>query len=513
MRAQRKKTQQLDYTKGDLEIEGLFASATKPEQDAMREEGAFVPLGEDMPDRDGEAVSDTAELSDDDISEEEEEAEEGEKARVEAGETIEDPIRMYLQEMGRVSLLSMAEERQLGKKIEEGKYVKGIEEEWRNEHGKVPSPVDEAIAVLAALGRVSTFFMALKRELGLTRLAGFPKSASHPKLRKAIDGEVNENILKRIAERTAVDSHVAKETLRDISVLISITPKEVLRAVDRCSVAELSSLVSQAGFRKSIASLEPRLREHWESIKEGGDRARGHLIEANLRLVVSIAKKYVNRGMSLLDLIQEGNLGLIRAVEKFDYRKGYKFSTYATWWIRQAVTRHVADKARTIRIPVHMVETINKLIRTSRRLCQEYGREPTFKEIARGMGLSTKRVREIIQISREPVSIETPIGAEEDTRLGDFIEDQSTISPVEAASLSLLKNQIGEVLSTLTPRESRVLQFRFGLEDGRSRTLEEVGKEFGVTRERIRQIEAKAIRKLRHRSRSQKLKDYLEDME
>ncbi len=294
--------------------------------------------------------------------------------------------------------------------------------------------------------------------------------------------------------------------LKEIGKVPLLNPDEETELAQVMSAGLLAA--EQLESMDQEAMPEDELRQMKKLIKQG-ERAKQKLAEANLRLVVSIAKRYVGRGMLFLDLIQEGNLGLIKAVEKFDYTKGYKFSTYATWWIRQAITRAIADQARTIRIPVHMVETINKVIRVSRQLLQELGHDPTPEEISAEMNMSVDKVREILKIAQEPVSLETPIGEEEDSHLGDFIEDSKVAEPSEAASFTLLKEQLVDVLSTLTPREEKVLKLRFGIEDGRTRTLEEVGKEFNVTRERIRQIEAKALRKLRHPSRSKKLKDFL----
>ena len=302
---------------------------------------------------------------------------------------------------------------------------------------------------------------------------------------------------------------IGKVPLLSAEEEIELAKKMEAGAVAEEKISLLKTRMQESEDDAEKEEIKAEIKELQKEV-DWGDDAKKRLAEANLRLVVSIAKRYVGRGMLFLDLIQEGNLGLIKAVEKFDYRKGYKFSTYATWWIRQAITRAIADQARTIRIPVHMVETINKLIRVSRQLLQELGREPTPEEIAAELDMPVDRVREILKISQEPVSLETPIGEEEDSHLGDFIKDDNVPVPADAAAFTLLKEQLEEVLGTLTEREQKVLTLRFGLEDGRARTLEEVGKEFNVTRERIRQIEAKALRKLRHPSRSRKLKDYLE---
>ena len=423
----------------------------------------------------------------------------------------DDPVRIYLHEIGRVHLLTASDEKILAKKMEEGKRVTEIKQRYSEKYGKAPSTTDIILDMLRGLLRTASIIHPLQEQLDLPATTSFIESIYNEKLHDSIENTIDQQLIYAIAARLSKSVAEIEQLFLGLSVNSRLLTREVLDAIgNSTSLTDMENLVNDSAFIDSLKALERQLSEHLANIEHEAKKSERHLIEANLRLVVSVAKKHIGRGMSLLDLIQEGNIGLMRAVEKFDYRKGYNFSTYATWWIRQALTRAIADQARTIRIPVHMVETINRLLKTSRRLAQEYGREPTSREIAKEMEISPEKVREIVKASQLPISLESPIGEEEDSPLGNSIEDRNALPPVDAASKQLLKEQIEDVLDTLTSREQRVLQLRFGLEDGRSRTLEEVGREFNVTRERIRQIEAKALRKLRHPSRSRKLKDYLE---
>src|SRR5205809_419501 len=497
----------------------------------------------------------------------------------------DDPVRLYLKEMGSVSLLSREGEIEIAKRIEDGKQdistvvfgmpmtikavfalidlVKankvpirevvsaGVEEEFEEgvaveqDDGELRQRTLEGVRKAKVLAKGLLALYARNRKPDLSpakrkKIKAKPNEARRQAAEK-LDGlnlhpVQRERLIQRVRDlaqeiaacerelaycrrRLGVAGEEGTALLLKLSRgrqgLIAVrrktsVPMDVLHEIEKAAHnarrrirgIEAESLVPAEELRESVKLLD----QAEEKVKRG----KAELVEANLRLVVSIAKKYTNRGLQFLDLIQEGNIGLMKAVDKFEYKRGYKFSTYATWWIRQAITRAIADQARTIRIPVHMVETINKLVRVSRRLLQELGREPSDDEIGEEMGITPEKVREIVKVSQDPVSLETPIGEEEDSHLGDFVEDREAVSPSDAASLTMLHSEVEDVLDTLTPRERRVLQLRFGLIDGHQRTLEEVGKRFGVTRERIRQIEAKALRKLRHPSRSKKLRDYLE---
>ena len=433
----------------------------------------------------------------------------------EDADIVDDPVRIYLREILSIKRLKASDERRLARKMEEWKYIEKVEAELHERTGEYPHAWMCVHHFLLGIHAYIPLLDAFCRYHAIPKPETLADFLSDDALAELLDGEMPEEML-FVAELLNTEPDVVKANIRELSLNRRLLPKETMELFKKPpALSELNTLKDNIDYVRALDSYEPSNSRHFGRVKTTGMRAQQRLVEGSLRIVVNVVKNYIGRGMSLLDLIQEGNIGLMRATEKFDYRRGTQFKAYVTYWIRQATTRVIADQGRTIRIPMHMVETIKKLQSVKHRLAQENGREPTSEEIGAAMSTSEvtitpDRVREILKISQEPVSLETPIGEEEDSHLGDFIEDRSALTPVEAVVLSALKEQVENVLNTLNEREARVLQRRFGLEDGRSRTLEEVGRDFGVTRERIRQIEAKALRKLRQPTRSKKLRDFLD---